>query len=68
MTLFVFFCAQLLVRAGRFLDIVYSRLPSVDRPGALMGYVSVGAFSTFIVVTSGSVSSLSSPTMLLVLL
>jgi len=42
--LFVFFCAQLIVRAGRFLDLVYSRLPSVDRPGALMGYVSVGAF------------------------
>ena len=45
--LFVFFCAQLLVRAGRFLDIVYSRLPSVDRPGALMGYVSVGAFLAY---------------------
>ena len=45
--LFVFFCAQLLVRAGRFLDLVYSRLPSVDRPGALMGYVSVGAFLVY---------------------
>ena len=45
--LFVFFCAQLIVRAGRFLDLVYSRLPSVDRPGALMGYVSVGAFLVY---------------------
>ncbi len=45
--LFIFFFAQILVRAGRFLDIVYSRLPSVDRPGALMGYVSVGAFLVY---------------------
>ena len=45
--LFIFFGAQLLVRSGRFLDIVYSRLSSVDRPGALRGYVSVGAFVTY---------------------
>ena len=45
--LFVFFAAQLIVRTGRFLDIVYSRLPSVARPGALQGYVSVGAFLVY---------------------
>ncbi len=46
-TLFVFFGAQMIVRAGRFVDTVYSRLPSVDRPRALQGYVSVGAFLVY---------------------
>ena len=45
--LFVFFGAQLIIRAGRFLDTVYSRLPSVDRPGALKGYISVGGFLVY---------------------
>lgn len=45
--LFVFFGAQLIIRAGRFLDTIYSRLPSVDRPGALKGYISVGAFLVY---------------------
>ena len=44
----VFFLAQLIVRSGRLLDVVYSRLPSVDRPGALRGYVTVGSFLAYI--------------------
>ena len=42
--LFIFFIAQLIVRIGGLLDRTYSRLPSVGRPGALRGYVSVGSF------------------------
>ncbi|MCH2162153.1 MAG: mechanosensitive ion channel family protein, partial [Phycisphaerales bacterium] len=44
----VFFLAQLIVRSGRLLDVIYSRLPSVDRPGALRGYVTVGSFLVYI--------------------
>ena len=42
--MFVFFIAQLIVRIANLLDMMYSRLPSVNRPGALRGYVSVGTF------------------------
>ena len=45
--LFVFFVAQLIVRIATLLDLMYSRLPSVDRPGALRGYVSVGSFLVY---------------------
>ena len=44
----IFVAAQLVVRLGRLLDVVYSRLPSVDRVGALRGYVSVGGFLVYI--------------------
>lgn len=44
----IFFVAQLLVRCGRLADVVYSRFPSVDRPGALRGYVSVGSFVVYL--------------------
>ena len=47
-SLAVFFLAQLVVRCGRLLDVVYSRLPSVNRPGALRGYVTVGSFLVYI--------------------
>ena len=40
--------ARLVVRLGRLLDVVYSRLPSVNRVGALRGYVSVGGFLVYI--------------------
>ncbi|MDG2020711.1 MAG: mechanosensitive ion channel [Phycisphaerales bacterium] len=46
-TLFVFFAAQMIVRTGRLFDTVYSRLPSVGRPRAIQGYVSVGAFLVY---------------------
>ena len=45
--LFVFFVAQLIVRTANLLDMMYSRLPSVNRPGALRGYVSVGSFLVY---------------------
>ena len=45
--LFVVCTAQLIVRTGNLLDRTYSRLPSVDRPGALRGYVSVGGFLVY---------------------
>ena len=44
---FVFFVAQLIVRTANLLDMMYSRLPSVNRPGALRGYVSVGSFLVY---------------------
>ncbi len=48
MAIGVFVGARLVVRCGRLLDVVYSRFPSVNRPGALRGYVSVGAFLVYI--------------------
>ena len=44
----IFCIAQLVIRSGRLLDVVYSRLPSVNRPGALRGYVSVGSFLVYL--------------------
>lgn len=48
MALAVFFAAQLLARCGRLLDVVYSRFPSINRPGALRGYVSVASFVIYL--------------------
>ena len=45
--LFIFFIAQFVVRTANLMDYAYSRLPSVDRPGALRGYVSVGTFLVY---------------------
>ena len=44
----IFIIAQLIVRCGRLMDVVYSRFPSVNRPGALRGYVSVGSFLVYL--------------------
>ena len=48
MALAVFSTAQLLARCGRLLDVIYSRFPSINRPGALRGYVSVASFVIYL--------------------
>lgn len=47
--LLILFAARLMVRLGHLADAIYSRLPSVNRPGALRGYVTVGSFVAYII-------------------